>query len=133
VFDIARKQSPTWLGWEIEGYVEKDTDKRKVRTNIPQSAWERLREKLEEVHLKPNSPLMVDASINAWLNYYAPALRPENWEQIYERIVKVASESGFDELDPFTEWKEVFAGHRNHWVTSKKSRSKSVGPDEDRS
>lgn len=105
-----------WLGFQIFTISTKNSSSKKFRVNVPESAWVNLKENLLEAHSAPNSPLRADEIITAWLNNYAPACRKPKRQELCDRVVGVARESGFEEIQPEAETIERMKKLWKKWV-----------------
>ncbi|MEQ8856820.1 reverse transcriptase domain-containing protein [Gimesia sp.] len=92
MIDLRREKSARWLGYSVQ-YPMKT-----LITKIDESSWSSLRESLERAHEKPDSPLLAISIVEGWLDQLGPCFRHENRWHVTQKIQRIASECGFDEI-----------------------------------
>lgn len=101
IHDLTKNDPAEWLGFRITR-----TKMKQLLVRIAEKAWDRLPEKLDLMHEKPDSPQRAREMILAWLNEMGPCYKYENKAEVYARITATAQELAFDELPGFEALKE---------------------------
>ncbi|QDU09616.1 reverse transcriptase domain-containing protein [Gimesia aquarii] len=92
MIDLRREKSARWLGYSLQ------YPKQTLITKIDENSWSLLRESLERAHEKPDSPLLAISIVEGWLDQLGPCFRHENRWHVTQKIQRIASECGFDEI-----------------------------------
>lgn len=90
--DLEQTKPATWLGYSL-CYRNQS-----VQAKIDESSWSSLQESLELAHEEPDSPLLAISIVEGWLGQLGPCFRHENRWHVTQKIQRIASECGFDEL-----------------------------------
>ena len=101
----------TWLGMEIHRAGGN------LRFSIADSKWERLADKLSQAHKKPNSPLVANAKIEAFIGQVGPVYQssPAVQATFCRRIREAAEDAGFDEIPSPGELVELWEQAGARW------------------
>jgi hypothetical protein len=89
----------------------------RLRFGVADSKWERLTEKLGMAHWKPNSPLVANAKIEAFIGQVGPVYQPTADIQaaFSRRIRDAADDAGFDEIPSPGEILELWRQSGSKW------------------
>jgi hypothetical protein len=98
---------------ELLGYVL-SCKQGQVNFNIASSEWEELTLNLMEAHTTENPQEHVQTLIAGKLNWWSPALRSQEHQQVLDRIRIISAQNGFREL-PLKRFQHVLMSSRKRW------------------